>query len=68
MKTIENEANYILNQYLKVCKTLELAKECSVLSVEKIMENCKQNKVPYWHGVKNELMNVRTNYFIDLRK
>lgn len=67
MITVERQANMLINEYLKITKTLESAKECSLLAVDKIMENCKNNKIAYWQYVKKEISECQT-VFLDLRK
>jgi hypothetical protein len=67
MITAEHQANKLINEYLKITKTLELAKECSLLTVDKIMENCKNTKIAYWQYVKKEISEYQS-VFLDLRK
>lgn len=67
METVERQANKLINEYLKITKNLELSKECSLLAVDKIMENCKNTKISYWQYVKKEISECQT-LFLDLRK
>jgi hypothetical protein len=67
MEKVERQANKLINEYLKITKNLESAKECSLLAVDKIMENCKNTKISYWQYVKKEISEYQS-VFLDLRK
>ena len=62
METVERQANKLINEYIKITKTLKLAKECSLLAVDKIMQNCKNTKISYWQYVKKEISEYQSIY------
>ena len=62
MRKIEDEARIIFNSLMPLTQDTQIAKDCSIAMVNKILTICTSNKKVYWNGVKNELEKYETKF------